>query len=85
LALIEACVLGHQGPKALDHAPGQPTDWENVDPASNVVRRYLPIWLRQGALGQEDEDFSGGYAFVEQRLEVLGGRVVLPVPTGPSM
>ncbi len=73
LVLIEACVLGDQGPEALDHPPGQPTDRENVDPAADVLGGNLAVGFCQGPLGKEDEDFSGRYALPEQRLEMLGG------------
>ena len=73
LALVESCVLGHQGPKALDHASSEPTNRENVDPAADVLRGHLAVGLRQGALGEEDENFSGGNASIKECLEVASG------------
>jgi hypothetical protein len=80
---VEACILGHQRPKALDHASGQATDRENVDPAADVLLGHLAVGFRQSTLWEEDEDFSAGTPRSNSAWRCSAARVVLPVPTEP--
>jgi hypothetical protein len=60
LAVVEARVFRNARPEPLDHAPSQPTNRENVDPAADVLFCDLAVGLRQSTWGEEYEDFLTG-------------------------